>query len=148
MKATTLTPIRVGTGITAAIGLLPVLKDFFVAACFVGALAAVWFAIRKRRQAISFSEGARLGFLSAFFGLLLAGTIYQLDWELLDYQLWQIDNIDRWVSLFGGMIRDALSPSTWLLITLQIVIAAICSGAIGAPAGMLGAKLFQKQVPP
>ena len=147
MKATTPTPIRVGTGITAAIGLLPVLKDFFVAACFVGALAAVWFAIRKRQQAVSFSEGARLGFLSAFFGLLLVSTIYQLVWELLDYQLWQIHNIDRWVSLFGGMIRDALSPSTWALVTLQIVIAAICSGAIGSPAGMLGAKLFQKQVP-
>ena len=147
MKASAVTPVRVGTGITAAIGLLPLLKDFFVAACFIGALAAVWFAVRKRQQAVSFSEGARLGFLSAFFGLLLASTIYQLVWELFDYQLWQIHNLDRWMSLLGGMIRDALSPSTWVLITLQIVIAAICSGAIGAPAGILGAKIFQKDVP-
>ena len=76
MKATTLTPIRVGTGITAVIGLLPLLKDFFVAACLIGALTAVWFAVRKRQQAISFNEGARLGFLSAFYGLLLASTIF------------------------------------------------------------------------
>jgi hypothetical protein len=50
------------------------------------------------------------------------------------------------VALFTNVVHDAFSPSTWFLVTLQIVIAAICAGAFGAPSGILGVKIFQPRV--
>lgn len=137
---------RVGTAITAIIALLPYIRDFFITAYVAGALTAVWFAIRMRHANLSFKDGAQLGFLSGFYGLLLASAIYDVIWQVFHYQLWRIQNADRMVTLFTGMVHDAFSPSAWIVITLQIVIAAICAGAIGAPSGMLGVKIFQPRV--
>src|SRR5262249_20842171 len=115
----------------------------FLTAYVVGALAATWFAARIRHETISFKKGAQLGFLSGFYGVLAASAVYDLIWKVGHYHLWQIQNADRMLILVSDMIHDAFSPSAWLLITLQIVIAAICAGAFGAPSGMLGAKLFR-----
>lgn len=35
-------------------------------------MAAVWFAVRKRHQTLSFTDSAQLGFLSGFYGLHVA----------------------------------------------------------------------------
>jgi hypothetical protein len=143
MKKTALPPAaRVGTAVTAVIALLPYLSDFFITAYVVGALAAVWFALRMRHEQLAFKDGAQLGFLSGFYGLLLASAVYDVVWKIFHYQLWKIQNADRMVALFTGMVRDAFSPSAWFWFTLQIVIAAIFAGAIGAPSGILGVKLF------
>ena len=61
-----------GTIVAAAVALLPYLNDFFITAYLAGAFAAVWFAIKVRRMRINFNEGAQLGFLSGFYGLLAA----------------------------------------------------------------------------
>ena len=134
---------RVGTAVTAAIAFLPYIRDFFITAYVAGALAAVWFAVRVRHANLSFKDGAQLGFLSGFYGLLVASTIYDVVWQIFHYQLWQLQNADRMVGLFGDMAHDAFSPSVWIVITLQIVTAAICAGAFGAPSGILGIKIFQ-----
>jgi len=47
------------------------------------------------------------------------------------------------LSLFHDWVDDITRPSVWIMITLQLVTAAICSGAIGAPSGILAAKIFQ-----
>ncbi len=47
-----------------------------------GALAAVWFAVRMRHDSLSFKDGAQLGFLSGFYGLLVASTIYNVIWQI------------------------------------------------------------------
>jgi len=62
----------------ALIALLPYVGDFFLTAYVAGALAAVWFAIRRRRENLSFKDGANLGFLSGFYGALVASAIYDL----------------------------------------------------------------------
>lgn len=127
---------------TALIALLPWLRDFFVTAYVAGALAAVWFAVRMGLDKLSFKDGAQLGFLSGFYGLLTASAVYDLIWQVFHYQLWRIQNADSMIAFFSDMLHDAFNPSAWLLLTLQIVIAAISAGAFGAPAGILGVKLF------
>ena len=146
MKTAVGSAIRVGTAVTAVIALLPYVSDFFLTAYVVGALAAVWFAIRIRHASLSFKEGAQLGFHSSFYGLLVASAIYDVVWEIFHYQLWRIQNADRIMALFTDKVHDAFTPSIWFLITLQIVIAAICAGAFGAPSGILGVKIFQPRV--
>ena len=146
MKTAVQSATRIGTAVTAVIALLPYVRDFFITAYVAGALAAVWFAIRIRHSTLSFGDGAKLGFLSGFYGLLAASAIYDLFWQVFHYQLWKIQNADRMVTLFAGMVHDAFSPSVWLMITLQIITAAICAGAFGAPSGILGVKIFQPRV--
>lgn len=135
--------VCVGATVSAVIALLPHVSDFFITAYVLGALAAVWFAVHKDRQSLSFSDGAQLGFLSGFYGLLAASTIYDVIWQFFHYELWQIRNADRMLSIFAGMARDIFSPSAWLMITFQIVIAAIFAGAVAAPSGILAVKIFQ-----
>jgi disulfide bond formation protein DsbB len=135
---------RVGTIVAAVIALLPYLNDFFITAYLAGAFAAVWFAIRIRHASIHFKEGAQLGFLSGFYGLLAASGIYDFVWQTLHYRLWKVENAERTFALLGEMLENLFRPSFWLLLGLQIILAAICAGAFGAPAGLLAVKLFQR----
>jgi hypothetical protein len=135
---------RVATLVAAAIALLRHLSDFFITAYLAGAFAAVWVAIKIHHTLINFKEGAQLGFLSGFYGLLAASGIYDFVWQLLQYRLWKIENIDRTFRLLGEALGNLFHPSFWLLLILQILLAAICAGAFGAPAGILAVKLFQK----
>ena len=136
-----------GTIVAAAVALLPYLNDFFITAYLAGAFAAVWFAIRVRRTPVHFKEGAQLGFLSGFYGLLAASGIYDFVWQVLNYRFWKIENADHTFGLLGKALENLFHPSFWLLLTLQIILAAICAGAFGAPAGLLAAKIFQKRRP-
>ena len=145
LKTAPKSAVRVGAAITAVIALLPCISDFFITAYVAGALAAVWFAVRMRHANLSFKDGGQLGFLSGFYGLLVASAIYDVIWQIFHYQLWQIQNADRMLILFTDMTHDAFSPSVWFLLTVQIVIAAICAGAFGVPSGILAVKLFQRR---
>lgn len=145
MKTAVQSASRVGAAVTAGIALLPYIEDFFITAYVVGALAAVWFVLRSRRYTLSLNDGAQIGFRGGFYGVLAASSIYDVVWQLFNYRLWEIRNADRIVALFADMARGAFSPSAWFLITLQIVIAAICAGVFGAPSGMLAVKIFQRR---
>jgi hypothetical protein len=137
--------ILVGSSVTAVVALLPFLSDFFITAYVMGAFAAVWFSIRRQRHLLTFKDGADIGFRSGFYGLLAASTIYDVIWQFCHYQLWKIQNADRMVAMLGGMVRDAFSPAAWIVITFQIITVAIFAGAIGAPAGILAVKIFQRR---
>jgi hypothetical protein len=139
--------IYFGTAVTAVLALLPYVNDFFITAFVVGALAAVWFAVRKRGQVLSFKEGADLGFHSGFYGFLAASGIYDVLWKFFHFELWKIQNADRILSIFAGMARDAFDPSVWWVMIFQIVMSAILAGSVGAPSGILGVKLFQRHPP-
>ena len=137
--------VQIGAILTAVIALLPWMNDFFIVAYLVGAFAAVRSAVRKRQEILTLTDGAQLGFLSGFYGLLAASAIYDVVWQFFHYQLWEIRNADRLWSIFAGMLHDAVTPSAWILITFQIIVAAIFAGAIGAPAGILALKIFQRR---
>ena len=137
--------VQVGAIVTAVIALLPWMNDFFVVAYLLGAFAAARYAARKRKEVLTLTDGAQLGFLSGFYGMLAASAIYDIVWQFFHYQLWEIRNVDRLLSIFAGMLHDAVTPSAWILITFQIIVAAIFAGAIGAPAGILALKIFQRR---
>src|SRR3984893_10519679 len=121
------------------------MNDFFIVAYLLGAFAAVRYAVRKRKGILTLTDGAQLGFLSGFYGMLAASAIYDVVWQFLHYELWEIRNAHRLWSIFAGMLHDAVTPSAWILITFQIIVAAIFAGAIGAPAGILALKIFQRR---
>ena len=135
----------VGSTVTAVIALLPRIGEVFIVAFVLGAFAAVWFAMRKTKEVVTLKEGAELGFKSGFYGMLAASAIYDLVWQFFHYQLWQIEHLDRLFLLFGGKLHDLFTVSTWIAITMQCIIAAILGGAIGAPSGILAAKLLQRR---
>lgn len=133
-----------GIIVTAAIAFLPHLRDFFLIAQVLGALAAVAFALRWQRLPLEPKEGAQLGFNSSFYGLLLASGIYDFVWKVLHYQLWKIENMDLVLGFFAESVRDWLTPSFWVAVIIQIVMSAIFAGIFGAPAGLLGVKWFKR----
>ena len=137
--------VRVGATIAAVIALLPYLNDLLITAFVAGALGGVWFASRRQENELSLSEGARIGFLSGFYGLLAASAIYDLLWQIFQYQLWRVRNLDRVIALSADAFKSVFSPSTWFVVTLQIIVAAICAGAFGAPSGLLGVKIFSRR---
>jgi hypothetical protein len=102
--------------VAASIALLPRITDFFITAYLAGAFAAVWFAIRVRHTPIHFKEGAQLGFLSGFYGVLAATGIYDFVWQVLNYRLWKIENADRIFGFLGQMLENLFRPSFWLLL--------------------------------
>jgi hypothetical protein len=134
--------LTVGVALTAALALLPYLRDFFVIARVVGALAAVAFALRWSRARLEPKVGAQLGFNTAFYGTLLASGIYDLVWKVFHFQLWKVENMDLIFGLFVESVRDWLTPSFWVALIMQIVFSAIFAGIFGAPAGLLGVKWF------
>ena len=55
-------------------------KRFHFAAYIIGALVAVWHAVSLRGQRLQFKDGAKLGFFSTLFGVLVAIVIGDLIW--------------------------------------------------------------------
>ena len=145
MKPTAEPAVRVGATITAIIALLPYVNDFFITAFVAGALGGVWFATRRQDVDLSLNGDARVGFLSSFYGLLAASAIYDLVWRISKYELWRARNFDRIVALTEEAFKSAFSPSIWFVVTLQIIVAAVCAGAFGAPSGLLGVKIFARR---
>src|ERR1700730_15874664 len=137
--------VQVGAIVTAIIALMQWMNDFFTVAYLVGAFAAVRSAVRKRQEILTLTEGAQLGFLSGFYGLLAASAIYDVVWQFFHYKPWEIRNADRLWSIFAGMLHDAVTPSAWIVIIFQIIVAAIFDRAIRAAQRILALKIFQRR---
>jgi hypothetical protein len=133
-----------GAAVSALLLLLPYVKLVFVLAYILGPLAGVWFELRRRERRVNFTQGTLLGFYSAFYGTLAAIIFSQLAVRILYEQLRRSENIYRLPPLLASKGLDSDTPHGWYLLMLQITIIAILAGAIGAPSGMLGVKLFQR----
>jgi hypothetical protein len=84
-----------------------------------------------------------LGFYNAFYGTLAALAINQVATRFFHEQLWRFDNIYRLPPLLASKGLDTETASGWYLLMLQIAVIAIFSGSVGAPAGIVGVKLFR-----
>jgi len=134
--------IYAGAAVATVLLLLPYTKPVFVAAYVLGPLAGAWFELRRRSWQLNFAQGAMLGFSSAFYGTVAAFALDQIAGRFFHEQLWRFENIYRLPPLLAGKGLETDTPAAWYLLMLQIAIIAIFAGAIGAPAGMLGVKLF------
>ena len=134
--------IYVGGGISALFLLLPYVKLVFLPAYVLGPLAGVWFELRRRQ--LNFAQGAMVGFYSAFYGTFAAIAVDYVGTRFLHEQLWRLENIYRLPPLLAGKGLETDTPTGWYLLMFQIVITAIFAGAIGAPSGILGVKLFRR----
>lgn len=137
--------IYAGAAVAAVLLLLPYVKLVFVAAYVLGPLAGAWFELRRRSWQLNFTQGAMLGFCSAFYGTIAAIGLDQIAARFFHEQLWRFENIYRLPPLLAGKGMETDTPAGWYLLMLQIAIIAIFAGAIGAPAGMLGVKLFRRE---
>jgi hypothetical protein len=139
--------LYLGSIITAAITLIPGINGFAFIGMILGPLAAVWLANRKLAPKLTLNEGADIGFRSTFYGLLLAGTIYDAIWHVFGYRLWRVENLDRLFRWVVEMMHDTLSPGAWVVITFQIIVIAIGAAIFGVPAGMAGAAILGRKTP-
>jgi hypothetical protein len=137
-------PVYVGATVTALISVIPRLDAFAIVGMVLGPLAATWLAA-KTRKAVDFNEGANIGFSSVFYGLLAATSIHDIVWHIYGYRLWRIQNLDRLLDWFAEMLHNTISPFSWIVITVQIITTAICAGIFGAPAGILGVRIFRRR---
>lgn len=150
--------LYVGAIATALVYLLPYVNDFLITAYVVGALVAVWHAVRKRSQFLTYKQGAKLGFLSTFFGGIASAIVFDIIWQFLDFQLWQKPNSDLMVAIFSAfaspatidimkmrMADQATKPFGWTIIIFQLIGGLIFSGIFGSLFGLLGVKIFQRR---
>jgi hypothetical protein len=155
-KPETENSLYLGAIATAVVALLPYINVFLLPAYVIGAMVAVWHAATRRGQGLLFKEGAKLGFLSTFFGSMVAVVLVDLIWLFFDYQLWQHQNSRLLLAIIGSFagpvtidaMRDAFAqqevkPFQWYLFFFQLLGNAIGSGLFGVPAGLLAAKLFR-----
>ena len=140
--------ICVGTGVSALLLLLPYVNVIFLPSYLLGPLAGVWFELRRRERRLDFTQGARLGFCSAFYGTVAAIALNEVAVRFLHEQLWRFENIYRLPPLLASKGLGSDTPGGWYLLMLEIVIIAIFAGAIGAPSGILGVKLLQRSARP
>jgi hypothetical protein len=69
-------------------------------------------------------------------------AVDQIADRFLHEQLWRLENIYRLPPLLAGKGFEADTPASWYFLMLQIAVIAIFAAAVGAPAGILGVKLF------
>lgn len=143
------------------VSLLPYVNIFLVTAYVTGALVAVWYAVRKQQQNLSYKDGAKLGFWSVFFGVVAAAAIFDIIWQVSGYQLWQKQNAAMMLAIFRAfasastvdtisvaMSQNAEKPFAWYMFVLQVVFGAIFAALFAMPSGLLGVKLFQRRSAP
>ncbi len=140
--------IYVGAGVSALLLLLPYVNRIFILAYVLGPLAGVWFELSHVERRLDLTEGARLGFCSAFFGTIAAIALNQVAVQFMHEQLWRPENIYRLPPLLASKGLGSDTPNGWYLWMVELVIIAIFAGAIGAPSGMLGVKLSQRSSRP
>jgi hypothetical protein len=150
--------IYIGAIATAVVALLPYLNVFIVLAYIAGALVAVWHASSRSGQQLLFKDGAKLGFLSTFFGTLVAALVVDIVWLFFDYQLWQRQNAQLLLAIVGSFarpvtvdaMRDAfaqqgLKPFQWYVLLVQIIVNAIFCGIFGVLSGLIGVKVVRQR---
>ena len=135
--------IYAGSAVSTLLLLLPYVNLVFVPAYVFGPLAGAWFELRRRSRQLNVRQGAMLGFYSAFYGTVAALAIDQVATRFFHEQLWRIENIYRLPPLLASKGLDTNTPSGWYLLMLQIAVIAIFAGAVGAPAGIVGVRLFR-----
>jgi ABC-type anion transport system duplicated permease subunit len=155
-KPDTETSLYIGAATTAIVCLLPYVNVFILPAYIIGALVAIWHAVSIRGQRLQFKDGAKLGFLSTFFGVLVGLAIGDLIWLFLDYQLWQRQNARLLLAILASflspvaldvardrMAEQAAKPFQWYVFLWQLVGSAIFCGILGTLFGLLGVKIFR-----
>ena len=143
---------------SAIVSLLPYVNLFLVTAYVIGALVAVWFAVNKQQQTLSYKDGAKLGFWSVFFGTVAAAAIFDLIWQVSGYQLWQKQNSAMMLAVFRSfasastvdtmsmmMAQNAEKPFAWYIFLVQVIGGAIFAALFALPSGLLGVKIFQRK---
>lgn len=159
-KPETESSLYAGAIATGVIALLPYVNVFLFPAYVIGALVAVWYATKRGGQVLQYKDGAKLGFLSTFFGSMVAVVLADLLWMFLDYQLWQRQNSQLMLAIFRSFagpvtieaMRDAfaqqeLKPFQWYIFLLQLIGNAIFCGIFGTLTGLLGVKIFRPARP-
>jgi hypothetical protein len=136
--------IYFGAGISALLLLLPYLGTLFVPAFILGPIAGVWFEIWRNRCRLNVTQGALIGFQSAFYGAIAAIAADQIASRIFHEQLWRLDKLYQLPPLIAGSGLNSDTPAGWYLLMFQVVLLAIFAGAIGAPSGILAVKFFQR----
>lgn len=148
----------VGAIATAVVYLLPYVNDFLVTAYLVGALIAVWYAVRRNGQVLGFKDGARLGFLSTLLGGIASAIIFDIIWQFFEFQLWQKQNSGLMLAIVSGfaspatidimkmkMSEQASKSFTWYTIIFQLLGGLIFAAVFGSLFGLLGVKVFSSR---
>ena len=147
--------IVAGAIAAGVVSLLPYVNIFLITAYVIGAFVAVWFAIKKLGQRLSYKEGAKLGFISVFFGVTAAAAVFDIIWQFSGYQLWQKQNTAMMLGIFRSfasqstvdtmsiaMAQNAEKPFAWYIFLVQLIAGAIFAALFAMPSGLLAVKMF------
>lgn len=161
--------IYFGAAATAVIALLPYINLFGLPALIVGAAVAVIKAVGILRRPVELREGAKLGFLSTWFGQLAAVLLVDVIWQFFDYQLWAKENGAATLAIFrvfsSPATMDKITASfeqaaarsfAWYMIIFQLVGATLFAGIFGVLSGVVtaagtakrGTRLLASASPP
>ncbi len=136
--------IHVGAAVTALLLISPYVQAVVAPAYILGPIVGTWILIWHRGQSLDYSDGARVGFLSSFYGSVAAIALHHLARRAEELEIWSIENLYLLPPLLADLGLEGESVGDWYLWMAQLVILTIVAGALGAPSGVLGVKLFSK----
>lgn len=160
-KSDTEAALYIGAAGAALVGMSPYVNVFIFPSYAVGAILAVWFAVARSGQHLTLKQGSRLGFYSSFLGTMVGVVVVDFVWLVFNHQLWQKQNEQLLLGIFRtfasaqtidamqtNFARNAEQPFVWYMVIVQIVANAILAGTIGMLAGLLTAKVMEKDERP
>lgn len=133
-----------GAGLTTAFLLVVPWYWLGIFAVALGAFAATWWETRILKEHLTTRRGAALGFNSTFTGTVIAVLITEIAGAFYVEELWRLENLYRIPPLIATKGLNFDSAESWYIWMAGLVLIAIVAGAVGAPLGIAGAKLFKR----
>ena len=88
-------------------------------------IVGTWILIRRRGQSLDYSDGARVGFLSSFYGSVAAIALHHLARRAEELEIWNIENLYLLPPLLADLGLEGESVGDWYLWMAQLVILTI-----------------------
>lgn len=149
------TAIYVGAMVTTLFTLTPYLSALAFPGYLAGAAVAVWYRASVQRKAMVPKEAAKAGLYSSFLGGAVAVVIFDVIWQIWDYQIGERQNSQLILAIMGlaankeflELAANSLEQSVSktfdvLVLPFQLISTAVLAGIFGTISGFVSSKVM------
>jgi hypothetical protein len=145
--------IYAGAVVTALLTLLPYVSALVFPAYLAGAAVTVWYRLLRQEKPLLLGEAAKLGLYSTFLGGAVAVVVFDVVWQIWDYQIGERQNSQLILGIIGlvankeflelaanSLEQSASKSFEAFVIPFQFVSTAVLSGIFGTIFGLVACK--------
>lgn len=149
-----------GAVATVVLTLAPYLSALVFPGCIGGAAVAVWYRVSVQTRSLQFKEAAKLGMYSTFVGTVVVTIIFDVVWQIWDYQIGERQNSQLLLALIGlvanrefvELAATSLAESgrrsfEVFILFFQLVGSFFLAGVFGTASGLMACKVMKSRMP-